>query len=265
MHYYKFNLSDWSLSTSHLTLEEEAIYFRLINFYYDTELPIPTETKQVFRRLRIGSHADLAMCILGEFFELEPDGWHHRRCDSVISEYHGKAETSRENGKKGGRPSKRSLRETQKNPAGFVREPRANPDETLTKNQEPLTNNHNLLVPESEKPTRSQGSRFPPDFEFPDEWRTWAKTERSDVDPDDAFSRFRDYWISQPGVKGRKADWFATWRNWIRSTRKEEPKNGFLPRETSFDRGVRERREWLEEQERLAAAGVPFGKFNPFT
>ena len=110
----------------------------------------------------------------------------------------------------------------------------------------------------AEKPTRSQGSRFPPDFEFPDEWRAWAKTERSDVDPDDAFSRFRDYWISQPGVKGRKTDWFATWRNWIRSTRKEEQRNGqqFLPRETSFDRGVRERREWLEKQNRLAAEGA---------
>lgn len=27
---------------------------------------------------------------------------------------------------------------------------------------------------------------------------------------------FRDYWIAQPGAKGRKADWLATWRNWVR-------------------------------------------------
>lgn len=28
--------------------------------------------------------------------------------------------------------------------------------------------------------------------------------------------RFRDYWIGQAGAKGRKADWPATWRNWVR-------------------------------------------------
>jgi len=28
--------------------------------------------------------------------------------------------------------------------------------------------------------------------------------------------KFRDYWISQPGQKGLKLDWSATWRNWVR-------------------------------------------------
>lgn len=268
MHYYKFNLSDWSLSTSHLTLEEEAIYFRLINFYYDTELPIPKETQQVFRRLRLGSHADLAMCILGEFFVLESDGWHHRRCDSIIDEYHGKAETSRENGKKGGRPSKRNPDETQKNPAGSVQEPRANPDETLTKNYKPITNNHNLLAPEDgedeeKPPARSRGSRLSPDLALPDTWKLWATEARPDLDPVLLFDQFRDYWISKAGAAATKLDWFATWRNWVRSTKNDGGNNAqnFRPRETSFDRGVRERREWLEEQERLAAAG---GNDDPF-
>jgi uncharacterized protein YdaU (DUF1376 family) len=30
------------------------------------------------------------------------------------------------------------------------------------------------------------------------------------------FERFRDHWLAQPGAKGRKSDWNATWRNWIR-------------------------------------------------
>ncbi len=37
---------------------------------------------------------------------------------------------------------------------------------------------------------------------------------------DDIRSRiepgFRDYWISAGGAQARKADWFATWRNWVR-------------------------------------------------
>ena len=31
-----------------------------------------------------------------------------------------------------------------------------------------------------------------------------------------AADRFRDYWIAQPDPKGRKLDWAATWRYWIR-------------------------------------------------
>lgn len=30
------------------------------------------------------------------------------------------------------------------------------------------------------------------------------------------FDRFQDYWTAVPGQKGRKLDWLATWRNWIR-------------------------------------------------
>jgi len=71
MYYYKFNIADWHLATSHLSLEEEAIYFRLINYYYDTESPIPVETQSVIRRLRLGSNSEIVGIILKEFFTLE--------------------------------------------------------------------------------------------------------------------------------------------------------------------------------------------------
>jgi len=29
-------------------------------------------------------------------------------------------------------------------------------------------------------------------------------------------AKFRDYWCAIPGQRGRKRDWFATWRNWVR-------------------------------------------------
>jgi len=32
----------------------------------------------------------------------------------------------------------------------------------------------------------------------------------------DELDAFRDYWASQPGQKGVKTDWQATWRNWCR-------------------------------------------------
>jgi hypothetical protein len=37
---------------------------------------------------------------------------------------------------------------------------------------------------------------------------------------------FRDYWNSVPGAKGRKSDWNATWRNWMRNAyKRSKPKN----------------------------------------
>jgi len=30
------------------------------------------------------------------------------------------------------------------------------------------------------------------------------------------WSLFHDYWVAQTGQKAIKADWIATWRNWLR-------------------------------------------------
>ena len=49
MHYYKFNVASWAKDTSHLSIKEEGIYLRLINYYYDTEKPIPLKTHLVLR------------------------------------------------------------------------------------------------------------------------------------------------------------------------------------------------------------------------
>lgn len=32
------------------------------------------------------------------------------------------------------------------------------------------------------------------------------------------WSKFHDYWIAQTGSKSVKADWLATWRNWLRNS-----------------------------------------------
>ena len=130
MHYYKFNIADWHLATSHLSLEEEAVYFKLINFYYDSEAAIPLETDSVIRRLRLGSVRDTVGIVLKEFFVLQDDGWHHLRCDDEISKYHHKAEVNQRIGKLGGRPKK-----TETVSVGI-------PEITLTTNHKPITNNH---------------------------------------------------------------------------------------------------------------------------
>ena len=144
MHYYKFNIADWHLATSHLALEEEAVYFKLINFYYDTELPIPKETQSVVRRLRLIGNTAIVKQVLQEFFVLEDDGWHHKRCDDEILKYQSKAEINREVGKLGGRPKKINNLE---NPQITDMVSENNPQITLTTNHKPRTNNH-ITTPE---------------------------------------------------------------------------------------------------------------------
>lgn len=70
---------------------------------------------------------------------------------------------------------------------------------------------------QKQEPVRSpSGSRLSADWSLPDEWRSWAERERPDVDVLRESRVFADYWAGQAGAKGRKADWQATWRNWIR-------------------------------------------------
>jgi hypothetical protein len=53
---------------------------------------------------------------------------------------------------------------------------------------------------------------------MPYEWGEFCEQERPELIPNKVFNQFKDYWISQAGQKGVKLDWFATWRNWVRST-----------------------------------------------
>jgi hypothetical protein len=39
-------------------------------------------------------------------------------------------------------------------------------------------------------------------------------------------AEFLDYWIAQPGQRGVKTDWPATWRNWVRRQAKVNGRNG---------------------------------------
>lgn len=38
------------------------------------------------------------------------------------------------------------------------------------------------------------------------------------------FDKFCDYWRAQPGARGRKRDWQATWRNWLRKACDDRPR-----------------------------------------
>jgi uncharacterized protein YdaU (DUF1376 family) len=202
MHYYSFHVSDYIHDTAHLSLYEDLAFRRLLDLYYTSEKPIPNKTHEVARRIRMANQEGAVQTVLEEFFMFDMDNncWFHKRCDKAIADYQAKAERNRAVGKLGGRPKSN---------------PDANPQETQmvskdNPNQEPITNNH------KPKEKTQRGSRLANDFQFPLEWETFCKQTRPDLNPEKTFDQFKDYWVSSP--KGTKLDWFATWRNWVRST-----------------------------------------------
>jgi uncharacterized protein YdaU (DUF1376 family) len=82
------------------------------------------------------------------------------------------------------------------------------------------------LKPLNSKAEAKQATRLPNDWTPNDEDIAFCKTEKPHLNPKDLAEKFRDYWIAQPGVKGRKADWSATWRNWVRNERTQPQARG---------------------------------------
>ena len=204
MHYYQFNIADYRKDTQHLSPIEHYIYRELMDWYYLDESPIPKETQRVIRRLRLVSenNQDLKN-VLDEFFDETDDGWVHGRIEEEITKYQIKADIARANGSKGGRPKK--PKKTQ--PVNL-----ANPEKTGSKaNHKPLTNNHK---PVNKKIIKKR--KLPDDFLLTDILRGraekyWAGKNRSDLNPDDEFEKFRASHVSRGTTM---QNWDAAWQTW---------------------------------------------------
>jgi uncharacterized protein YdaU (DUF1376 family) len=174
MNYYPHHIGDFDRATRHLTRIERSVYRDLIELYYDIEKPLALDTSALCRKIIARSAEEVSAVeqVLGEFFTKDDGGWRHTRCDEEIAIYHAKAETARENGKKGGRPCKNPPApqpQPNDNPdkpsgfsVGFNPEPSGNPAETGSQaNQEPVTNNHKPVTKgKSKNKDSASGARF---------------------------------------------------------------------------------------------------------
>jgi hypothetical protein len=80
---------------------------------------------------------------------------------------------------------------------------------------------------------------------LPEGWRPTPDgidlAESLGLDPNAVLVAFSDYWRSQPGQRGRKADWDATWRTWCRHEAERlqvrRPQSASLPLLTAIEGG----------------------------
>jgi len=111
------------------------------------------------------------------------------------------------------------------------------------------------ITVKSKEQVRSRGSRLPTGWTLPDDWKAWAQSERHDLDIDAESAKFRDYWHAKAGKDGCKADWLATWRNWIRNAYAGKSASKPNPvRESLTDRAARLNREHDLQEVRHALA-----------
>ena len=79
-------------------------------------------------------------------------------------------------------------------------------------------------ISKTRRKSSDRGSRLPENWTLPEDWASEAFQYRTPngeyltaAEIKDEADKFRDHWIAQGGSRGVKADWRATWRNWIRN------------------------------------------------
>jgi uncharacterized protein YdaU (DUF1376 family) len=89
-----------------------------------------------------------------------------------------------------------------------------------------------------------KGERLPEGWRPDDDLRSWTletiEEASSGISAGQELAKFCDHWRAQPGARGRKTDWPATWRNWIRRAIELEGKGNGAHRIGHAKRGATE-------------------------
>ncbi len=159
--YMPFYVSDFDADTGHLTLEEDGAYNRLLRLCWRTPgCSVPDDNKWIARRLKLDSDTfeNVVAPIIEEFFTIEKGRVFQARQLDEFNKTQAKAKAARENGKKGGRPTKPKKINNKDEPTGFNQpnpeksypEPEPEPEPDIDK-KEPMSLSGKSDVPKRKK------------------------------------------------------------------------------------------------------------------
>lgn len=90
-------------------------------------------------------------------------------------------------------------------------------------------------LPDRRSPVTHRAERLSPDFAAPAEWIQWAVEARRwhPTEAQEEAEMFANYWQARSGQGATKLDWFKTWQNWVRTSRRadgdyREPSTGMV-------------------------------------
>lgn len=90
MDFYPYHIGDFNNATRHLDRIERSIYRDLLDLYYDTEEPLPSDVNRVAKLILANECSTDVERVLNEFFVLTDGAYHNARCDGEIERYQSK-------------------------------------------------------------------------------------------------------------------------------------------------------------------------------
>jgi uncharacterized protein YdaU (DUF1376 family) len=210
--FYRFFPGDYMRDTMHLGWYEDLAYRRLIDLYLLHGKPIRNDRAYLLRAVRAFEPEQQAAVdmVLAEMFELRADGWHQKRCDAEVDRQRERSATATELAKR-----RWDAKAMPRHSEGIC-DGNANQNQNQNQNQEPKPPKGRTVVGAAKAPPRK---RLPDDWKLPKDWGDWALTERQGWTPEHVrrvAAMFADHWHSKAEAR---ADWLATWRNWVRNDR----------------------------------------------
>ena len=185
MHYYPHHIGDYQRDTAHLSVTEHGVYRLLMDHYYATEKPIPSDLPSLCRIIRATTKVekDAVATVAGQFFTNDGNALSHKRIQAEIAAYELIKQRNQNNGRLGGRKPNPKPPITQSEPSGMFL---GNPDGTLprTSTQEPVPPNPprgtlpalDLQLSDAVPPKRSKKTiAYTEDFEA--FWRIYPRGE----------------------------------------------------------------------------------------
>ncbi|SAL10355.1 hypothetical protein AWB73_00098 [Caballeronia turbans] len=197
-------IGDYLADTSRLTTEQHGAYLLLIMDYWRNGAP--PDDDEVLRNITRFSKFlwKKNRAILENFFAVKDGRWTHSRIDEEIAK---------------ALSSKAAAVEKASNAAKARWEKKDAPSMSQAVLEQCPSPSPSPTPLKTKSKADERASRLPADWQPSDDDVLFCREQRPDLHPAHVASQFRDYWIAQPGAKGRKVDWPATWRNWVRNQR----------------------------------------------
>jgi len=232
-------VADYLADTMHLTTEEHGAYLLLIFNYWQTGKPIPVSRLARIARLSNERWTDVERS-LNEFFNERSGEWVHDRIERDLEAVHATQSQRSAAGKASAeaRAARAKARKTKAvnarstpveiplNENSTIRDTDTDTEEDLKPPLSPLAENP-APAPE---PKAKRKCRLPEPFNVTGDMRKWAAERTPGVILVNETEKFVNYWR---GNGQTKADWIATWRNWLLKAQEDANRRMSGPMRTS--------------------------------
>ena len=213
-----FYVGDYLGDTQRLTTEQHGAYLLLMLDYWRNGAPPADDAvlQQITKLDRAGwkKHRDA----LARLFQIEDGHWHHKRIDKELANAEANAE--RRSSKAKAAAGARWGHATSNAPSM----PQVMPVECPPPSPSP-----SKRPPDKSGGAAQRANRLPEDFEVPEDWLEWAMADRDwpREAAETEAATFVDHWHAKSGRDATKLDWQATWRNWVRNSRRKFEKSSW--------------------------------------